>query len=294
MCQESPPNLCEDFILQTFLNLEQNDSLFDHKFATADVLCPNNDGPIYDVDRNVSSHKNNPTSAEVTGADDSTVYSDGVDTCTCRTNAADSIFHTPGERSVLNDTACNFDENANSISTFTQIDVTDSNAADEHSMTFPELQDYRVKHRKQLIFGHLNINSIKNKFQEVREILCHNYIDIFGLCETKIDDSFTNSVFKVSDYSCHRLDRNINGGGIMLYVRTSLPHRRRNDCCVMSETEVLVVEITLRQEKMFFILVYKPPRVSDQSFIDSLSVVLDKCLSECKSIFIMGDASINF
>ena len=161
-------------------------------------------------------------------------------------------------------------------------------------VTFPELQDFKVKHRKQLIFGHLNINSVKNKFHEIQDILNDNLIDIFGLCETKLDDTFSNSEFKVQDYSCHRNDRNIYGGGLMFYVRSSIPHRRRNDCCVMSGTETLVIEITLRKEKMFFVLVYKPPNVSNQYFIETLGNVLDKCLSESKSVYILGDVNINF
>jgi exonuclease III len=172
------------------------------------------------------------------------------------------------------------------------------NSATSHPPTeeiFRELHDYRLKHCKQLIFGHLNINSLKNKFHEIHEILNNDYIDVFGLTETKLDESFTHSLFKVMNYTCHRLDRNIHGGGVMIYVKSSLPHRMRKDLSsVSSDVETIVIEVTLRHEKMFFVLVYKPPRVQNEYFIDCLSSILDKCLVECKSVYILGDINVNF
>ena len=45
-------------------------------------------------------------------------------------------------------------------------------------------------------------------------------MDIFMVTETKLDDSFPASQFNVEGFSMPlRLDRNINGGGIILYIR---------------------------------------------------------------------------
>ena len=42
--------------------------------------------------------------------------------------------------------------------------------------------------------------------------------------ETKIDDSFPVGNFVIDGFSTHyRLDRDSNGGGIMLYVREDIP-----------------------------------------------------------------------
>ena len=159
---------------------------------------------------------------------------------------------------------------------------------------FQDLHNYRLKHNRQLIFGHLNVNSMKNKFHEIYEILNNGYIDILGISETKLDESFSNSIFKIQDFTCHRLDRNIHGGGIMMYVRSSVPHRIRRDLCTMSQVEIIVLEVTLRREKMIYMLVYKPPRTQNDIFINNVSAILDKCLSECKTVYIIGDVNINF
>ena len=46
-------------------------------------------------------------------------------------------------------------------------------------------------------------------------------IDIFMVTETKLDDSFPVSQLNVESFSTSfRLDRNKNGGGIILFIRS--------------------------------------------------------------------------
>ena len=45
---------------------------------------------------------------------------------------------------------------------------------------FKELNDFRIKHAKNSITYHLNINGIRNKFFEVIDILTNNNADIFS------------------------------------------------------------------------------------------------------------------
>ena len=49
-----------------------------------------------------------------------------------------------------------------------------------------------VKHPKILFFGHLNLNSIRNKSVSIQELI-KRIFDIFLISETKIDDSFLNT-----------------------------------------------------------------------------------------------------
>ena len=59
-----------------------------------------------------------------------------------------------------------------------------------------------------IIFAHININSIINKFDQLANVLL--------ISESKIDDSFPDSQFFLDGYSTpYRLDRKRNGGGIM-------------------------------------------------------------------------------
>ena len=74
-----------------------------------------------------------------------------------------------------------------------------------------------------LIFAHLNINSIRNKFELLSEQVKGN-VDVLMISETKIDDSFPVSQFLIEGFCTpYRLDRNSKGGGILLYVREDIP-----------------------------------------------------------------------
>ena len=88
------------------------------------------------------------------------------------------------------------------------------------------LQDIRIKNVNRLIIGNLNINSIPNKFDQLKAVI-PGYIDILVLVETKVDVSFPESQFIIEGYSIpYRLDRNRNGGGVMIYVREDIPSKK--------------------------------------------------------------------
>ena len=55
--------------------------------------------------------------------------------------------------------------------------------------------------------GHLNINSLRNKFESIKPIINPNF-DIFLASETKLDESFPNNQFSISGYRVFRQDRN--------------------------------------------------------------------------------------
>ena len=84
------------------------------------------------------------------------------------------------------------------------------------------LKNIRISNINKLTFGHLNINSLRNKF----DLLCEQIkgsIDIFMISETKLDDSFPQGQFLIEGFhSPFRFDRNKTGGGILLYVREDI------------------------------------------------------------------------
>ena len=70
-----------------------------------------------------------------------------------------------------------------------------------------------------LVFGHLNVNSIRNKFEFLSEQVKSN-VDVLMVSETKIDISFLVGNFLICGFSpLYRLDRGSKGGEIMLYIR---------------------------------------------------------------------------
>ena len=112
------------------------------------------------------------------------------------------------------------------------------------------VQEMKFKCPDKLIMGHLNINSIRNKFDALSLIIKNN-VDILMISETKLDDSFLTAQFLLHSFSApYRLDRNSKGGGILLYIREDIPSRLLNS---KSKTgiETISVEINLRKRKWF-------------------------------------------
>ena len=78
------------------------------------------------------------------------------------------------------------------------------------------------KNLNKLIIAHLNVNPYINKLELLKEKIQNN-IDILMISETKKDTSFTVGQFLLNGYSTpFRLDRNADGGGILLYVREDI------------------------------------------------------------------------
>ena len=72
------------------------------------------------------------------------------------------------------------------------------------------LKSIRLKNVKRLICAHLNINSVRNKFDSLVNIT-NNNTDIIMISETKLDSSFPVGQFLIHEFSePYRLYRNSN------------------------------------------------------------------------------------
>ena len=162
------------------------------------------------------------------------------------------------------------------------------------------LQMHRKAHPKNLLSGSLNINSIRNKFSTVEYILQNAYVDIFGICETKLDHTFPEGQFHVKNYIHYRKDRSSNGGGLMMYFRSDIPQRRRHDLEKIidgreSGLEILIIETTMNaKERWIYVMGYKPPNVTSSVFIDAFSLMCDLILKESNNVIVLGDYNCNF
>ena len=76
------------------------------------------------------------------------------------------------------------------------------------------LKFYRSKFPEKLIIGHININSIRNKFEVLKSKLSE-VLDVLIITETKLDDSFPEQQFHIEGCNIpFRLDRNRHGRGL--------------------------------------------------------------------------------
>ena len=122
-----------------------------------------------------------------------------------------------------------------------------------------ETKNPRLRNIYKVIFGDLNISSLPNKFDQLREIELQ-YVDVLAVTEMKLDDTFLTSQFLVTGFSLpFRLDRNRNGGGIMIFVCDDIPSRVLTKHVFPDDTEGLFIVLNFRKTKWLLFGAYHQP-----------------------------------
>ena len=125
----------------------------------------------------------------------------------------------------------------------------------------------REAYSKNLILGYLNINSLRNKIINLRDVFAKVPIDILCADETKLDDSFPDSQFLIENYQFppFRRDRNSKGGGKIVYVREGLFSKKLKQ--FESEfIETICIEIKISKKNWCILFAYRPPNTDKQYF----------------------------
>ena len=134
----------------------------------------------------------------------------------------------------------------------------------------------------------LNIVSLPKKIDEIWHSMSNKTIDLIAFNETRLDSSFTDNLIHLDDYDIIRKDRSRNGGGVCIYLRSSMNYKIRSDL-IPSELEAVCVEITKPHSQPFIVTtVYRPPNASSD-FFDHLEKLIKQIDDENKEMYLMGD-----
>lgn len=167
----------------------------------------------------------------------------------------DSFFEDPRETSSLAESLLSDNHN-------NEQDESQELREGEH---FPELIEVRKSYRNNFIAAHLNINSIQNKFEEIKEVLqTQRLLDFMAIAETKLDPSYPASQFQVQGYRQYRLDRDSHGSGLLIYIRDDIASRHRSEL-QPDDLEAIVTGVTNGKDKWMFITAYRPPSSNQTS-----------------------------
>ena len=151
------------------------------------------------------------------------------------------------------------------------------------------MENIRCRNINRLIFARLNINSLRNKSESLQHIINKN-IDVLLISETKIDSSFTSAQFHLEGYATpYRLDRNANGGGILLYIREDIPSKLLNTDLSI---EGFFVEISLRKKKWLLCSSYNPKKNLITNHLNCIGRNLDSQLGQYENFILMGDFNV--
>ena len=120
-----------------------------------------------------------------------------------------------------------------------------------------------LQNPKDIIFFYININSIRNRFSSLCSLVS-SHVDILSIAETKLDYSFSKTQFLIPNFHQPlRLDISRNSGGLLVFVRSSIPTRMLSNYRLPPDIPAIPFEINLRKEKWLFISVYKPPSLNN-------------------------------
>ena len=112
------------------------------------------------------------------------------------------------------------------------------------------------------------------------------------ISETKLDDSFPESQFKIPGYSSpFRLDRDQNGGGIMVFVREDITAKFLS--CEDKPIEALFIELNFRKEKWLLSWSYNPNKNNISNHLQRLRNSLDLYSAKYENNILIGDFNIN-
>ena len=150
---------------------------------------------------------------------------------------------------------------------------------------------------RELYISHINAQSLlseispnpvpySQKYIKIDEIfkqqVCDKYADVIAVSETWLDDTISDADISLQDYTIFRRDRHRHGGGILVYVRETLPVLRRVDLEI-NGLETIWLEISLNCGNILVGSYYRPPGANEASkelFLTSFQSCIDTVFAE--------------
>ena len=115
------------------------------------------------------------------------------------------------------------------------------------------MENLKLKINRRLVIGNLNINSISNKFGNLK-LIKQGKIGILVITETKTDSTFPLNQFAIQGYSKpYMFDRNRNGGDVFIYFREDIPSKKLKIHNAPEDIESILIEINLIKTNRLFV-----------------------------------------
>lgn len=105
---------------------------------------------------------------------------------------------------------------------------------------------------------HLNINSIQNKSEDLTIPNRSLKAQILVILETKINQSYPESQFKLQGYNMFCKDRGKGGGGLLIYISTTIPSRKLTLPTTYKTLEAIAVHVKIGRQDILILSIYRP------------------------------------
>lgn len=138
--------------------------------------------------------------------------------------------------------------------------------------------------------AHLNIRTLLGHFQEFKDMLLTNNFDVFGISETRLDDSIPSSTLHIDGYRFIREDRCRSGGGVGVYIRASLKFTRFT---MSSDLEQIWIKLDSKRSCFALGILYKPPCYNYKQFYSLFEDAVAYVYPAVDNILCLGDFNVD-
>ena len=148
---------------------------------------------------------------------------------------------------------------------------------------------------KDLGVFHWNIRSLPNKLDELSEMLALLTVSFEILCitETWLSPTENLNMININGYTPFHSIRENRGGGVSIFVLSTISTKRLdNFCCCFPHIELVVVECRMGRMKFLVANIYRPPQGDVGLFLEQIEGFLSN-LPDYDEVLITGDFSID-
>ena len=155
----------------------------------------------------------------------------------------------------------------------------------------PPLTPLNFKNRKGLGLIHLNIRSLLKNFDHITILVEQTTPDILVLGETWLGKNIDNSDLVLCNYNFFRMDRIGKGGGVGIYVKSSLPVSILNAVSLPKSFEFLALKVQHGLDSLTVVGVYRPPSADSDTTATLVNMLSEYSADE---LLVMGDLNLNW
>ncbi|PFX30129.1 hypothetical protein AWC38_SpisGene5115 [Stylophora pistillata] len=168
--------------------------------------------------------------------------------------------------------------------------------AEEHSGHFVDCFFRNVNGycKSNLKMGHMNINSLQNKLEEVKYILNKCLFDIFFISETKLDGTTSDSFLQQPGHRTIRRDRKKGAGSLIAFVREDIPVCGRRNLEPESVESLCPDVMDSKTARFIVCACYRSPKFCKiTDFLSSLTSAIELMNTSRQEILLIGDFNMD-
>ena len=143
--------------------------------------------------------------------------------------------------------------------------------------------------------GLINIQSVCNKTNEIRDLIIEKNLDILCVTETWLHELSTSIINEMtpSTHTFLHVPRETQGGGVGIFLHKSFTNVRTVKPLVATSFEYLMVNFKHSNAgnggNFSFIVLYRPPNLSVPEFFEQFEELLEKIDTVAFNVIVVGD-----